>query len=93
MERDAQADDEEVERVLEVRLQLSHDDEDEEVEQDVHLSRKSADQLRAQLVTTSASKVLEYKYTSDESYFSPPLRAQIEYTQVESCHEISDKSP
>ena len=38
-------------------------------------------------------KFLEYKYTSDESYFSPPLRAQIEYTQVESCLEISDKSP
>ena len=49
------------------------------------------------LVTTSASKVLiEYKYTSDtsdESYFSPLPRAQIEYTRVESYHEISVKSP
>ena len=40
VERDAQADDdEEVEQVLDVRLQLGHDDKDEEVEQDVHLSR------------------------------------------------------
>ena len=65
--------------MLHLAVAVAEEAEDEEVEQDVHLSQKSADQLRAQLVTTSASKALEYKYTSDESYFSPPPRAQREY--------------